>query len=207
MFNNHRMSCILDLDMIRNCAVDVVNNYTIAAITTSYIPNSLPNMHYAGVLVPPTNMLMYWADGDYEIINREYPGYLMTKDCDDMIVAFLAALTKRNVILYIPLEEYDVYGPILLNHIYYMYGIQCDTYGSQFSFNISKIPLIVSKFYAMDIMDLDNYLASYPVNCPFPDFVIAKLAADINPFPNRATFDQYRDYFNNMNYNRVPPQQ
>lgn len=202
MFNNHRMSCVLDLAPISQ-DISIVNNYTIAAITTSYIANSLPNMHYAGVLVPPTSMLMYWADGDYDIIRREYPKYLMSKECDDMIVAFLAALTKRNVILYIPLEEYEVYGPILLNHIYYIYGIVCDTYTSTYSFDINKIPLIVSKFYAMDIMDLDNYLASYPVNCPFPDFVIPKLSIDMNPFPQGATFDQYRAYFNNMNYNRL----
>lgn len=202
MFNNHRMSCVTSLDPIYR-DIQNIDYYTIAAITTSYYNQNMPNISYAGVLVPPTNMLMMWADGDYDIIKREYPSYLLTKDCDDMIVAFLAALTRKNIVLYIPDDEFDVYGPILLDHIYLTYGITCDTPFSQFSYNPYKIPLIISRFYVMDIMDVDTYWSMYPPNYQLPDFVINKLASDMHPFPEGASFDQYKDYFNKLNYSRM----
>ena len=197
MFNNHTMSLVTDLSLIAN-DIRNIDFVTVAAITTSDYPDA-PNVYYAGVLIPPTEILMRWADGDQQALQIEYPRYLLEKDCDDMIVALIAALTQKNIILYIPLDEYNVFGPMLLSHIYYMYGIICNTPTTQFSLNTSKIPFIISKFYMMDVMEAQVFLDSYPGNYQLPDFVINKLALDLHPFNYPASYEEYKNYFNALN--------
>ena len=78
-----------------------------------------PNAYDASILLPPTELLMAWADGNQIAMQVEYPKYLACdKDADDMIVALITALTKKNIIIYIPQEEYEIFGPILIQHIY-----------------------------------------------------------------------------------------
>lgn len=197
MFNNHTMSLVTDLSLIAN-DIRNIDFVTVAAITTSDYPDA-PNVYYAGVLIPPTEILMQWADGNQQVLQIEYPKYLLEKDCDDMIVALIAALTQKNIILYIPLDEYNVFGPMLLSHIYYMYGIICNTPTTQFSVNTSKIPFIMAKFYMMDVMEAQMFLDSYPGNYQLPDFVINKLAQDLHPFNYPASFEEYKNYFNALN--------
>ena len=121
MFNGHTMSLVTDLRMIPNQLNDF-NFLSVAAITTSDYPNH-PNIYNASILMPPTEILMAWAEGQTLVMQNEYPRYLMSKDPDDMIVALIAAMTKRNIILYIPQDEFNIYGSILLNHIYFVYVI------------------------------------------------------------------------------------
>ena len=201
IFNGHTMSLVVDLSLIQN-EIRNVDFVTVAAITTEDY-QAFPNIHYAGILIPPTELLMEWADGNSLALQNEYPRYLMTKECDDMIVALIAAMTQRNIILYIPQEEFNVFGMMLLNHIYYMYGIICNTPTTQFSIDQNKIPFIISKFYLMDVMDPDVYLASYPANYALPDFVIQKLAEDLRPFNRPAMFEEYRAYFNKLNASKA----
>ena len=66
-----------------------------------------------------------------------------------------------------------------------------------FSFDESKLPLLISKFYMMDLMEPMDYINSYPRALALPPFVINKLAVDSHPFEN-ATFEQYADYFNKL---------
>ncbi len=204
MFNDHTMSVVLDLNLIAN-EIRNIDFVTVAAITTSNYPD-LPNVYYAGVLIPPTEILMEWADGNQFILQNEYPKYLMEKDCDDMIVALIAAMTQKNIILYIPTDEYEVFGPLLLSHIYYMYGIVCNTPTTRFSINEAKIPFIISKFFMMDVMEAKVFLETYPGNYPLPDWTINKLAEELKPFPYPATFEQYRNFFNQMNAAKLQQQ-
>ena len=67
-----------------------------------------------------------------------------------------------------------------------------------FSFDESKLPFLISKFYMMDLMEPMDYIASYPPKALLQQFVINKLAEDLKPFNFPATFQQYADYFNNM---------
>ena len=195
MFNNHTMTLITDSNMLQMEAKNI-DFVTVATITTGeYLEG--PNIFYSGILVPPTDLLMRWAEGDPSAISFEYPNYLMTKDCDEMIVAIIAAMTKKNIILYIPHDEYVVYGDILLRHLWIVYGITCNTPTSQFSLDPTKLPMILSKFYMMDIIDKNTYIDTYPWQYALPDFVINKLAIETGPINGQyMTFDQYRDYFN-----------
>ena len=146
---------------------------------------------------------MAWADNQPLVLQNEYPKYLMTKDPDDMLVALIAALTKKNIILYIPRDEFDVFGMILLNHIYYIYGITCNFMMTKFSICQSKIPYIISKFYMIDVMSMNDYLALYPANAKLPDFVINKMAMENQVFNRPATFQEYADYFNQLNASKL----
>lgn len=202
MFNNHTMSLVTDLNLVAN-DIRNIDFVTVAAITTSDYPDQ-PNVYFAGVLLPPTEILMEWADGNQLILQNEYPKYLLSKECDDMIVALIAAMTQRNIILYIPTDEYNVFGPILLNHLRFIYGITVNSPWSSFYVDPTKLPLIMAKFYMMDVMDPQPFLESYPARYALPDFVINKLAVDLNPFGGRpASFEEYRAYFNQLNASKI----
>lgn len=196
MFNNHTMSLIHDLRMIGN-EINNVDFISVAAITTGDYP-PLPNIYNASILIPPTQILMDWADGNPLVLQNEYPRYLMSKDPDEMIVALLAAMTQRNIILYIPKDDFDVFGMMLLNHLYYVYGITCNYMQTAFSVDVTKIPYIMSKFYMIDVMEANDYLNSYPATAQLPEFVINKLAAELHPFNRPATFLEYANYFNGL---------
>lgn len=195
MFNGHTVSVVTNLNMI-GPEINDGNYIRIAAITGDAYP-PIPTIFNAGILMPPTEILMAWADGDPYVLQREYPKYLMSKEPDEVIVAILAALTKRNIILYIPEDEFKIFGSILLNHLQFIYGITCNTGISLFNIDATKIPYIISKFYLMDLMDMDDYIALYPATIPLPEPVIFKMSQD-RPMPN-ATFVDYVAYFNNLN--------
>lgn len=197
LFKNNTMTLITDLRAIG----PEINNTDFVAIACvdglSDFKNH-PNAYDASILLPPTELLMAWADGNQIAMRVEYPKYLACdKDADDMIIALITALTKKNIIIYIPQDEYDIFGPILIQHIYFQYGIVMNTPTTAFSFDESKLPLLISKFYMMDLMEPMDYINSYPRALALPLFVINKLATDLHPFEN-ATFEQYAEYFNKM---------
>ena len=195
MFNNHSMSVVTDLAMI-GPAINDANYIRIAAITNEDYPK-LPNIFNCNVLIPPTEILMRWADGDPYAIQRDYPRYLMTKECDDIIVALIAAMTKRNIVIFIPNDEFMVYGLVLLQHLQFVYGITTNFVNSKFSVDPTKIPFILAKFYMIDVMEYEDFMASYPANAILPEFVIYKMSQE---FPMaHATFADYVNYFNSIN--------
>ena len=197
MFNNHAMSVITDLRML-GPEINNIDLIAVAAITTNDYPK-LPNVYNACILMPPTEILMRWADGDQYILQYQYPQYLRTQIADDMIVALIALLTRKNVVLYIPSDEFNVFGRMLLDHIYFNYGIVCNTPTTQFNMDQSKIPFLISRFFMIDAMEANDYLSAYPANALLPEFVINKLAEELRPFAYQATFQQYAEYFNQLN--------
>ena len=197
MFNNHAISVVTDLRILG----PEINNkdfLAVAAITTNDYPK-LPNIYNASILMPPTEILMKWADGDPYILQYQYPQYLRTQIPDDMIVAIIALLTKKNIVLYIPNDEFNIFGKMLLDHLYFNYGIICNTPTTKFSIDQTKIPFLLSRFYMIDAMEPADYISAYPANALLPEFVINKLAEDLKPFDYPATFQQYADYFNKLN--------
>lgn len=195
MFNEHQMSVVTDLNMI-GPAINDINYLYIAALTNDY--PKIPSIINAMILVPPTELLMQWADGNETILYSGYQKYLCSPDADSMIVALLAALTKRNIILYIPKDDFNIYGMILLNHLAYIYGITCNFMNTRFCIDKTKIPYIISKFYMMDLMTFNDYLESYPSTARLPEWVINKMAME-HPLPGQHTFVDYVVHFNNLN--------
>lgn len=195
LFKNNTMTLVTDLSLV----ADQIRNLDFV-ITAGITDQQIENVFSAAVLIPPTELLMAWADGVPYVIQNQYPVYLSTyKEADDMIVSLLAALTKKNVIIYIPKDEFVIFGNEFLNHMYYVYGITMNTPTTQFSFNIDKLPFILSKFYMMDLMTGKDYLNSYPANYQLPSFVINKLSIELQPFGNEIrSYDQYAYYFNNL---------
>lgn len=197
MFNNHAMTVVTDLRLL-GPEINNADFIAVAAITTSNYPK-LPNIYNASILIPPTEILMRWADGDPYILQSQYPQYLRTQIADDMIVALILLLTQKNVVLYIPNDEFNLFGGMLLDYIYFNYGIICNTPSTQFNMDQTKIPYLISRFFMIDAMDANDYLAAYPANALLPEFVINKLAEEMRPFAYQATFQQYADYFNQLN--------
>lgn len=197
IFKNNTMTMVTDARLIGN----EINNKDFVTVVSVCNTDSLckhPNVYDASILMPPTEILMAWADGNVLVMNTAYPQYLINnKDADDMVIALLAALTKKNIILYIPNDEFSIFGPQLLQHIYFMYGITMNTPTSRFSFDENKLPMIISKFYMMGLMEPMDYISSYPP-APLPPFVIGKLADELKPFDRPATFQEYVNYFNNL---------
>ena len=205
MFNNHSMTVVTDAVVLASFSKEI-DFFTIAAITTSDYPE-YQNIYNAGVLVPPTQVLMDWANGAPYVLENEYPRYLSSRDPDEMIVALIAAMTKRNIILYIPYEDFKVFGMILLNHIYFQYGITCNFGATPFSVNPVKIPFIMAKFYMTDLMTANEFLSAYPGNAMLPEFTILKLADDLHPFNRPANFNEYAAYFNQVNASKLQEMQ
>ena len=203
MFNNNSMTVVTDLRVI-GPEINNVDFISIAAVTTEDNYPKLPNIYNAAILLPPTDILMAWANNVPLVLQNEYPKYLMSKEPDEFIVALIAALTKRNIVLYIPKNEFDIFGQYLLNHLYYNYGITCNFMNMQFYINPMKIPFIISKFFMMDLMDPMDYIEAYPAQAVLPEWVINKLAIQLNPFNGRqATFAEYYNYFNTLNANKM----
>lgn len=196
LFKNHTMSMITDLSLV---ADQIVNHDFV--LTAGITDQCYGDVLDASILIPPTEMLMAWADGNMFVMQNNYPRYLMEcKDADDMIVALLAALTKKNVIIYIPTDEFNIFGQVFLNYMYYTYGITMNTPNTQFAFDTTKLPLILSKFYMMDLIAPDEFLKVYPANFDLIPFVVNKLATELQPFGSTAirSFNQYYEYFNNI---------
>ena len=201
MFNNHTMSMITNLAQL-GPSINNKDFIAVAAITDNEYPNLL-TIYNASILMPPTELLMEWADGNIYIMQTEYPTYLASKDPDDMIIALLAALTKKNIVLYIPQDEFIIYGQILLNYLYYKYGITCNFMNTKFNIDSTKIPFIISKFYIQNLMDFNTYINMYPGQYMLPPFVINKMADECNQFNRPATYAEYEQYFNNLNASKI----
>lgn len=197
MFNNHTMSLVTDVNMIG----PVINNFdfvTVAAITTN-IPRH-PNFYNASILMPPTEALMEWADGNIEIYSDIYYKYLIYDElCDSFILSLIAALTKKNVILYIPEDEVSIYSNILLRVLYDKYGIVVSTPYNRFFFNIARLPYILCGFYNLGVMEGKDFIDAYPPEAlPLPDHIIYKLAQDLKPFNRQAAYGEYVEYFTKL---------
>lgn len=202
MFQNHTMSLITDPAMITNDILCNTNFITVVGVTTSHPLLENIAVCNAGILVPPTEILMRWADGDPFIMQNGYTAYLNQDPMvDEIIVSMLALLTKKDIILFIPQEEYAIFGQYLLNHLYYVYGIILNTPNTKFNYLEMKTPFIISKFYLLDLMDPMDYINSYPSNMRLPQWVISKLAMEL-PMNRQATFTEYENYFNQMNMSK-----
>jgi len=177
MFNNHKLMLIHDLNQLGMNLYS--NNVTVIAISGDPLPN-VNNIYDGGILMPPTQVLMNWADGNGYSLQVEYPRYLSSKDPDEFITGILAALTMRDVFIYIPMNEFKIYGNIFLRHMLYMFGISIETPASPFMIDNTKIPLIASKMYMIDVMSAEDFLRIYPNYGPLPQFVIPKLMAQFN---------------------------
>ena len=197
LFKNHQMIMVTNQQLLNRYIYDFDYN-VVAGITDQQIPGVLN----ASVLMPPTELLMAWADGDNNAIINGYRMYLNSQCPDELIVSLLAALTKKNVILYMPKDDFNVYGNIFLDYLNIAYGIKVgflveeNPYGTPFMFDSNAFPLIISKFYMMDVMSANDFLNSYPPNTNLYPFVVNKLAAELRPYGrNQASFQQYAEFF------------
>ncbi len=196
LFKNNIMSLVTDPSFL-GPEINNSDYVSVACVSGSDSYMNHPNVHDCSILLPPTDMMMAWVDGKI-ILQNEYPKYLLSKDPDDMIVALLSALTKKNIILYIPEDDNGIFATTLFNHLRFTYGITMRTPTTYFAFDYNKLPLLLSKFYMIEVMDPMDYLKSYPQQLLLPEWVIPKLAQELHPFNHQASFQEYANYFNGI---------
>lgn len=194
---------VLDDLRILGPAINDIEYLTIAAVTTDGQYPDLPNIHEASILLPPTDLMMFYVDGMGNpqveaTFKNEYIKYLDSKDPDDMIVSLLAALTIKNVVIFIPYDEFSLFGDVLLAHLYYRFGITCNFRNVLFNFDLTKVPFIMSKFYMIGVMEAQVYLQSYPINAPMPPFVIDALYDEVRPNNIPVSFTDKVMYIGNL---------
>lgn len=200
--NGCSISLVTDANMLRG----LVNNPAVVIVALTANPNELPkpnnNIHVFSDLVPPTPLLMMWADGaqaqflsgyNYELANNPA--------CHNVIITLLATLVNNNVVLYIPQDEFDIFGMALLEYIRFIFGITVNSLFSVFSFDDTKIPFILSCFYMEGYMTHEDFIASYPKGLQFYDpAVLFKLGQDFGIMTlNVADLASY--FFNMCNAN------
>jgi hypothetical protein len=174
-----------------------------------YAPH--PNIYNMAILQPSTDILMRWADCPNAmqagaLISAEYRQYLSTPDCDEIIVSILAALCKKDIMIYIPAESFDIFGMVFIDHIYQMYGIMCGlNFNGRFYVNPNNYPFILSKFYEYSFISAQLYIEKYPSMMRLPDWVINKLAIEMKPTHMPVDFQWYVTYFNDLNSKTVRP--
>lgn len=194
---------------LESTAIDLANrpNYKIAMLSGDTNLLSHPNIYDASILVPPTELIMLWADGNIIAMTNQYPLYLNNKDQDEMILALIAASYTKNIVLFMSDAEFDMYGSILLLHIYNKYGIQCTLNGyGKFWVDYSKLHNIINGFFMMDLINGKTYLEAYPTNIDFPQYVIPKLIEYFgDPFEGKTMrYSDYYWHFKEMNYKLLP---
>jgi hypothetical protein len=203
---------ITDLNMLGN---NINNSEFLVVVAVcdkgEYMPH--PNIYNISSLQPSTNILMRWADCNdpmsaNAIMNSEYRAYLSMEDNDEIIVSMLAALCKKDVFIYIPQSTFEIFGPVLIDHIYQMYGVMAGfNFDGRFFVNINMQPRLLTKLYAYNFMDSITYLESYPTMINLPVEIISKLITDMRPNIGSGrpiSFDQYMAYFNDLNRKTTP---
>ena len=176
-------------------------NQRVIAITESgpelnIFPQGLVNM--GTVLTPNPEAMAAELDGEYEVSDMIYREYLSGNVQDRFIVLMLAALYKgTNILLYIPKDEYTglTFKNVLLDHIFRMYGVVIGTPEVEFNFNPNYFPVILSKFYTYDYIDLNEFVLRYPEDIQLSSDVVTKMTMDIRPMITSTDPAVYHNYF------------
>ena len=105
LFKNNTMTLIVDPRAI-GPEINNMDFVAVACVNGLEDFKNHPNAYDASILLPPTELLMAWADGNQMLMRTEYPKYLINnKDADDMIIALITEkyILKTSMII-VPLQ-------------------------------------------------------------------------------------------------------
>lgn len=147
---------------------------------------NIPGKIGGSLLVPPYQALAAVIDGDEEKFRYEYINYLAT----DMVVSrfiniiLQALIAGTNMIILLD-KEGPKFDMLLKQYFAMFFGIILGDANTQFQFDPNYIPAILNKLYADDDINAGYFLSLYPLNLPFDEFILRKLAFDYQiPFVN-----------------------
>lgn len=160
--------CLSNLNVCKTIIVaDDIDNY--------FIPDKIGG----SLLLPPYEALAAIIDDDDEKFRYEYLTYLNTNPTVNKFIDIIlqALIAGTNIILFIEPE-----GPNFIMGLkeYFLssFGILLGDQSNPFEFNPNYIPIILNRLYADDSIDKEYYLKLYPLEIPFDQFTVRKLAYD-----------------------------
>lgn len=137
----------------------------------------IPDKIGGSLLLPPYEALAAMIDDDDEKFRYEYITYLDTNPVVNKFINIIlqAIIAGTNIILYIEPE-----GPnfvmVLKEYFLSHFGILLGDQTNPFEFNPAYLPVIFNKLYAEDSIEKEYYLKLYPLEVPFDQFIVKKLA-------------------------------
>lgn len=186
--------------------INVVNVslYTGARVLfmTEEVPSQvqmLPSTVPATILLPSYEAIAAELDGDIEAARSIYYAQLQSRECDMYITAILLASSRGiPITIYIGPDEATMnFIDIFMAYFYNSYGITFCTAQSEFMYNVSFEPIILTKFYQHDLITGMDFVIQYPVGATLLPFAIQKLALEFKPYVADQSPAGYERYFYN----------
>ena len=157
------------------CLANLGTCKTIAVVDEPDIVN-IPGKIGGSILLPPYEALAALVDNDYNKFEYLYINYLAN---NPSVIKFIdiilqALLVGTNIILLIDSE-----GPKfddVLRKLFMGFGICIGDDKTQFQYNISAMPMILTRLYANDSINAEYFLRLYPHEVGFDPFILRKLS-------------------------------
>lgn len=159
-----------------------------------------PRCYVSGtILLPPIDALIAEIDGDEQKYDMIYYNHLVSPIIQEYMSSIIAFLYKGGkLLLYFPNDEYNNTMIKLLYNIMMIYGIHIGILGDPnydnascyFDANLEWYQLDLIYFYT-GIMNWQEYLYYYPLNCPINDNMLNLLMNHIKPYGD--TYQQKLD--------------
>lgn len=148
-------------------------------------PANNPNVIMGTVLLPPIEVQWAELDGDVQKFNELYFAHMASKPVEDFIFTLIGYVYMGgNIIIYCP--DFDASGldnsmsiQFILNYIEGGYGMHLGT-GPQdtFRYDPSCIPMYYIGIFGLNIINVETFLMSYPLDAIIPENMYYKIILD-----------------------------
>lgn len=141
---------------------------------------NIPGKIGGSILLPPYEALAALVDYDNDsIFKYEYLKYLSTNiTVTKFIDIILQALLVGTNIIFLVDHEGPNFTEELKEFFMGNFGIYLGDKSHQFQYDITYMPVILSRLYANDSIDRDYFLRLFPQEVVFDSFTIGKLMYD-----------------------------
>lgn len=161
--------------------------------------NGIPGTLYN----PSLEAISASIDNNHEKFIKEYFGYLCTsEEVKEFTLAMIrTAIMGKEVILYLNIDEYNLYFPVLSDYFMSNFGLRIGNpfLGICCELNDNMAQSIISYLYLTDDMPVDVFLRLYYI--PFTEDIISKLIQDLDMkyiLRYKYSLDDYNKVFGNI---------
>lgn len=159
------------------------------------LPSTIP----ATILLPSYEAIAAELDGDINAAKTIYYNQLQSRECDMYITAVLLASSRGiPITIYIGPDEATMnFLDIFMAYFYNSYGVTLCTAQSEFVYNVTFEPIVLTKFYQYDLITGMEFIMQYPIGAPLIPFAVQKLALEFKPYVADQSPNGYANYFYN----------
>lgn len=158
--------CLSNLNVCKTIVVaDDIDAYTI------------PDKIGGSLLLPPYEALAAMIDDDDERFRYDYITYLSTDPIVNKFIDIIlqALIAGTNIILFIEPEGPN-FTMVLKEYFLSTFGLLLGDESNPFEFNPNYVFSILNRLYMNDSIEKEYYLKLYPIEIPFDQFSVKKLA-------------------------------